>query len=317
MQAGQPEEHFVTLFDNAFLPLGLCLHSSLMTCAQPFHLWIVCMDDLVERQLTQLGLPHVSLIPLREVESDALRLVKAQRTLQEYCWTLTPFAPQFVFDRSPEVHRVTYVDADLCFFDSPRILIDELAATGKPVLITDHAYAPEYDQTATAGRFCVQFLTVTRSSGGLRVLHWWQARCLEWCFNRREDGKFGDQKYLSDWPDRFGAEVHVLEQVERTLAPWNVHHFEKRDGKLTPVFYHFHTLKLASPSRVRLNGGYEVGALGTALYRRYLDVLKHSLDAMRDQQLQITYVPPTRTSSLWRTVKHRLFGGQDVFADLD
>jgi len=86
-------EHFVTLFDSKFLPLGMALHDSLMTHAQPFHLWILCMDEMVEKQLKQISLSHVTLIPLKEIETQELLAVKPGRTQGEYCWTLTPFTP--------------------------------------------------------------------------------------------------------------------------------------------------------------------------------------------------------------------------------
>src|SRR6266545_3078720 len=156
-------EHFVTLFDSNFLPAGMCLHDSMMEHAYPFHLWIVCMDELVEKQLRHLGLPHVSLIPLREAETNALLAVKGDRAREEYCWTLTPFTPQFVFNRDQSALRVTYLDADIFFFASTRILLDEFEASRKHVLITEHAYAPEYDYTTTCGRFCVQFMTFRRT----------------------------------------------------------------------------------------------------------------------------------------------------------
>ena len=76
----KPVEHFVTLFDSNFLSIGMCLHASLMAHGQPFHLWILCMDELVEEQLRRLDLSYVSLIPLREAESDALLEVKKDRT---------------------------------------------------------------------------------------------------------------------------------------------------------------------------------------------------------------------------------------------
>jgi hypothetical protein len=143
-------EHFVTLFDNNFLPMGMCLHDSLMKHGQPFHLWIVCMDELVEQNLRHLALSSVSLIPLREAEDTRLLEVKPTRSRGEYCWTLTPFTPQFVFDRDSSVERVTYLDADLFFFDAPNVLIDEFAASGKHVLITEHAYDPQYEKSGRA-----------------------------------------------------------------------------------------------------------------------------------------------------------------------
>ena len=33
---------------------------------------------------------------------------------------------------------------------------------------------------------------------GLKALKWWRDRCLEWCYARIEDGKFGDQFYIED-----------------------------------------------------------------------------------------------------------------------
>jgi hypothetical protein len=295
MRSGKSDEHFVTLFDSNFLPMGMCLHASLLEHAQPFHLWILCMDELVEQQLRQLALPHVSLIPLQEVETEALLGVKNGRTRGEYCWTLTPFTPQFVFDRDQKVERVTYLDADIFFFDSPQILLKEFEESGKQVLITEHAYAPEYDQTVTSGRFCVQFMTFRRTVGGLKVMEWWQKRCLEWCFNRFEDGKFGDQKYLDDWPERFASEVHVLRQVEKTLAPWNVNYLtQNQPDDFKPVMYHFHSLRLVSPRRVLLYLGYRIGKRGMLLYSEYIQALKISRTILKKNSIPMAVIPSYR-----------------------
>ena len=64
MNSNRPTEHFVTLFDSKFLPMGMALHDSLMAHAQPFHLWILCMDEMVEKQLKLISLPDV-IIPLK------------------------------------------------------------------------------------------------------------------------------------------------------------------------------------------------------------------------------------------------------------
>lgn len=316
MKSDNAETHFVTLFDSQFLPMGMCLHASLLEHAKPFQLWVVCMDDLVEQQLRQLALPHVSLIPLRDVESEALLKARQGRTLGEYCWTLTPFAPQVVFDRDPGVQQVTYVDADVFFFDSPWILLDELTDARKSVLITEHAYDPEYDQSATSGRFCVQFLTVSRTAGAQTVMRWWQDRCLEWCFNRVEDGKFGDQRYLDDWPVRFAEEVHVLRQVEKTLAPWNARYFEQREASLRPVFYHFHGLRILSTKTVRLYEGYDVGKRGAVYYRRYVDALKHVFQRVEDQSVRVDLPSESRVMPALHRMLRRLSGVVEGYAPL-
>ena len=310
-----PVEHFVTLFDNNFLPMGLCLHRSLLEHGQPFHLWILCMDELVERHLHQLALPHVSLISLREVEDDRLLAVKPTRSRGEYCWTLTPFTPQFVFDRDPSVERVTYLDADVFFFDAPHLLIDEFTASAKHVLITEHAYDPRYERSGRAkrgGRFCVQLITFRRTAAAAKVMRWWQDRCLEWCYARVEDGKFGDQKYLDAWPELFGDEVHILRQKERTLAPWNVSYYEKLgQGRIAPVFYHFHGLRLESPAKLLLYSGYRVGAAADDLYRAYLVCLRAILARLSDASIAVPYLP-RRNDLLGKCVayKRRFIDGE-------
>src|SRR5450830_482033 len=307
MRSSNAPEHFVTLFDSNYLPLGICLHHSLVERAQSFHLWIVCMDELAETQLRELALPHVSLLPLREVETPELLAVKAGRSRGEYCWTLTPFTPQFVFDRDPSATRVTYLDADLYFFDAPDILLAELDESGKDVLITPHAYAPEYEQSLTSGIYCVQFVTFLRNAGGMKVLQWWQERCLEWCFARLEDGKCGDQMYLDDWPVRFAAEVHVLKSVEKTMGPWNVRHFMRRDADLQPVLYHFHSFKIVAVNKLHLCSGYRLGA-GRRLYDRYVVVMQQTLRLLHAANMPIPVLAPSRQNSGWlRTFKRWLF----------
>ena len=179
------------------------------------------------------------LMRLEDVETEALLTAKPDRAMNEYCWTVTPFTPRFVFDADPTVTRATYLDADLWFMDKPDTIFDELNQSGKQVLITEHAYSPECDESAASGIYCVQFMSFTRE-GGEHVRQWWQDRCIEWCYNRFEDGKFGDQKYLDDWPSRFANDVHVLQQKQAMLAPWNISRFDSNQG----IVWHFQALRL-------------------------------------------------------------------------
>jgi len=241
-------EHYVTLFDSLFLPQGLALHASLQSHAGEYRLWVLCVDDLTHEVLSKLELPNVSLIRLAELETPELLEVKPGRGKGEYCWTLTPFAPRFVFETDPTVSRVTYLDADLWFLKNPARIFREFEASGAAVLITDHAYAPEFDQSAEYGQYCVQFMTFVRDRCE-PVRKWWEQRCIEWCFGRAEDGKFGDQKYLDDWTQRFDGLVHVLAEQDLALAPWNATRFPIARA----VFFHFHGLRILPGRRIDLS----------------------------------------------------------------
>jgi len=270
-------EHYCTLFDRKFLPAGLCLHESLARLGEEFHLWILCMDEEVEEKLRALKLENITLIRLDEIENERLKGVKGGRSTGEYCWTLTPFLPGYVLERNPALKRVTYLDADIYFFRSTAPIFRELEQSGAEVLITEHAYAPEYDKASTAGRFCVQFVTFANSAGAKGVLQWWQDRCIEWCFARVEDGKFGDQKYLDQWPALFGGKVHILQDKRLALAPWNADFYLSAEkSALLPVFYHFHGLRLIAPTQARLYSGYQVGDAALDLYQAYVQALERA-----------------------------------------
>ena len=274
-------EHFVTLFDNLFLPQGLALHISMERNAGNYTLWILCIDDTVFDVLSKINLPNVRLLQLSQLETKELKNVKMERTSGEYCWTTTPFTPKFVFDSDNSVNRVTYVDADLWFMKNPKPIFQEFEESGKNILITDHGYSPEYDLTEKSGQYCVQFITFARGDGEI-VRQWWEERCIEWCFARFENGKFGDQKYLDNWPEMFPKHVHILSKKEWTLAPWNANRFPYSGG----IFWHFHELRLTekrSKPLVQFVTSYSIPPITRKqIYKPYLEDLSVAIQIMKD-----------------------------------
>lgn len=269
-------EHYVTLFDSAFLPQGLALHASMRRHAGAFTLWVLCMDEEVKAVLDKMHSPSIKTVRLADVETAELLAVKGGRNRAEYCWTLTPFTPKIVFDRDAQVERVTYIDADMFLLKSPAPIFDEFEASGKAVLITDHAYDAEYDSSAGSGQYCVQFMTFVRGRSDT-VRQWWQDRCIEWCFDRVEDGKLGDQKYLDDWPERFSESVHVLSQIDVLLAPWNARRFPYSRA----IAWHFQGFRLLGNDRALLHRGYSVpDVVDRMIYAPYMKELKEILEIL-------------------------------------
>jgi len=302
-------EHFVTLFNSLFLPQGLALHASMERHVKDYTLWILCVDDEAFDILVKLKLPNIQLLRLSEYETEELLEVKLDRTIGEYCWTLTPFAPRFVFEADASVERATYIDADLWFRKDPEPIFREFVTTGKDVLITDHAYAPEYDQSAASGQYCVQFMIFTRG-GGEVVRKWWEEQCIEWCFARVEDGRFGDQKYLDDWPERFSSHVHVLADKELALAPWNAIRFPYSNA----IFWHFHGLRLWS-SNTKMMVFYGTYSLPKPtlqyVYQSYVDDLRQVISKLSD----IGYRPTRQREEVkfLERIRGVLRGGYQLF----
>ncbi|MCX6031988.1 MAG: glycosyl transferase [Chloroflexi bacterium] len=245
---------FCTYFDRNYLTRGLALYHSLVRyCQKPFTLWVLCFDNETYDVLARLDLPGVRLISQQEFEAgdEALVRTKDERSRVEYYWTCTPSLPLYILRHHPQVEIVTYLDADLYFYSDPQPIYDELSAGS--ILIIEHRYAPEHaHHAATSGVYNVGVMAFRRDEHGLACLEWWRERCLEWCYMRMEDGKFGDQKYLDDWPERFPGVV-VLKHKGAGLAPWNVSRYRLAFADSTVsvdgqplIFYHFHGYKLIS-----------------------------------------------------------------------
>jgi len=259
------------------------MYESLREHSSGFHLYIFAFDDLSHKILTNLFLQHVTVIPLSDFETAELLQVKEGRSKAEYCWTCTPSVIYHVLEKF-NVTECTYLDADLYFYSDPSVLIGELDIYKKNVLITLHRFSffPRLYEEKRAGKFCVQFMTFRNEESSLMVLGKWRSQCIDWCFARHEDGKFGDQKYLDEWPEVYDN-VHILEHSGGGIAPWNLtdYSFSVHDniatGKIKKtgisfrvVFFHYQYVKFL------YNGDFDIGWYNipskakSLFYRKYI-----------------------------------------------
>lgn len=276
--------NYCTLFDSNYVTRGLAMYESLKKHSDNFHLFIFAFDERANILLKKLELDNVTVISLAKFEDEALLSIKSTRSAGEYCWTCTPSVIKYAIE-TYSLESCTYLDADLYFFANPSILIDEMGE--KSVLITEHRYTLKYDQSATSGIYCVQFMVFKNSEYGMEVLNWWRDACITWCYARYEDGKFGDQKYLDDWTKRFQC-VHVLKHLGGGVAPWNIQQYKYESGIFDIVFYHFHGFKFLENNKIEL-GNYRLRESDLAfLYKPYLECLEKmkenigTLDTMYD-----------------------------------
>jgi hypothetical protein len=274
--------NYCTLFDSFYLSRGLCLYYSLKTTTPNFKLFIFPFDERADRLLRELNFPEVIVVSQSEFETPQLLQLKSERSRGEYCWTTTPFIIEYCIN-TYQLPNCTYLDADLFFFSNANQLVELMGENS--ILITDHRYTPKYDQSKTSGKFCVQFMTFKNDNRGMTALHWWRDRCFEWCYDRIEDGKFGDQKYLDDWPTRFEG-VYELQHEGGGLAPWNIQQYQVilNDNSLSVknrttesewqiVFYHFHALRFLTTDKIDLSTYALNPDVINSIYRPYIQTL--------------------------------------------
>ncbi len=215
--------HYCTYFDSGFLIQGVALLNSLKRHHTGSVLWVLALDDACARLLEALQEPALRIVQLSEVESgDAeLKAAKTNRSRVEYYFTLSPCWPRWLLERHPEMDRITYLDADMLFFADPGGYFSEMDFVRASVLITDHRFPHWLAHYNKHGRFNVGILSFRNDVVGRGCLNDWRSRCLAWCYDRLEEGKYADQKYLEDWPERFGEAVLVLGNAGVNAAPWS------------------------------------------------------------------------------------------------
>lgn len=279
-------EHYCTYFDQNFLPRALALHASLLRHAGDFLLEVLCLDDRTHELLRRLQLPRVRLLRLAELEQadPALQAARAGRSWVEYVWTLTSPLILHVLERG-DAARVTYLDADLYFYSSPQPVFEEFGDAS--VMLIPHRFHRIVERaTRLNGIFNVGMMTFRRDEHGLQALRWWREQCLAACHADHRDGKFGDQKYLDDWPTRFSG-VKIIAHPGANVAPWNVGQYRvvSQEGRVTIdgvplIFFHFHKLDILGGRWFRI--GMRVSrAHRQAIYPSYLQALAEAYAAVR------------------------------------
>jgi len=254
-------QHYCTYFDHHFLPQGLALYQSLCEHAGAFRLHVLALTEECERHLQAIGFDRLDVISLRRLLSHrpALRQARKNRTVIEFYFTCTASLITYLLEKRLPGEAITYLDADCFFFASPIIVHDmEKSAS---IAITPHRFPARIGNREMYGRFNVGWVTFRRDGNGLACAEDWERRCLEWCFDRLEGERFGDQKYLDAWPEAFRG-LKVLNHPGINCAPWNV---ENASIRLEPdgiringeplVFYHFHGFKWVADRQFEANLG--------------------------------------------------------------
>ena len=281
-------EHFCTYFDHRYAPKGLAMWRSLKHHLPEATLHILCLTDACFEILQACRLRDVELYRLVDIEraNPALVVARSNRSLFEYYFSLTPCLPLHVWHVHSDINRITYVDADVLFFASPRPVFDEIG--GSSIGIIEHRFPPHLADLNKYGRFNVGWLTFRRDHTAISCLETWRSQCLEWCYDRLEDGRFAEQKYLDTWPHTVPG-LRIVQHKGANVAPWNLASFTLAlaEGDLTLdgeplLFFHAHGFQLASPGRTRVSnleryGVRETSDIESALLSPYEAALSAAL----------------------------------------
>ncbi len=272
------KRRFCTLFDKNYLPQLLVLVESLEAHVGSFTIYCFCMDNESFLYLKGLNHPNLILVSHTSLESHIPELItaKSNRSKVEYYFTCTASTCSYVFEHNPTIDLLTYLDADLCFYSSPEIIYHELE--NYSIGIIAHKFYGLWRYYAKYGKFNVGWVSFKNDENGRKCLNDWKYDCLEWCYDRLENGKYADQKYLDAWPKKYHG-VYEIKHPGANLAPWNVGQYQlalNAEDKIEVnnyplIFYHFANFKQVAPTQYYTSvSKYLVKLSGVLLHEIYL-----------------------------------------------
>jgi hypothetical protein len=274
--------NFCTIFDSVYLSKGLALYYSLEKVCN-FKLYVFTSDKDCLRSLEERNLDKLIIVNLKDIENEKLLDLKDKRDTGEYYWTLKAHCITHLFN-SVNLDLVSYIDADIFFYSSPKPLFDELGENS--VLITPHNFSPTYKNDIKNGIYNAGYITFRNDEAGRNALRWWKDRCVEWCYRKKEGGKFGDQLYLNTLSAFEG--VHSLFH-KGILANWNVQQYRfiiknnsiegitSLNKSFKVIFFHFHYLTFYTNGEVELGRRLISKEIINLFYKPYIKMLYESI----------------------------------------
>lgn len=288
--ASRAVRRYCTYFNGDYAPRALLMIESLRRFEPDAVIHALCLDETAARIIGDRA-PETLVTTRAELEAfdPELAAARSNRSTIEFFFTCTSCFPRYVLARHPDTDTITYLDADMVFFESPAGIFAETGDAS--VAIVPHNFTPANAARVAYGIYNVSWVMWRNDAEGRRCLDEYRDDCLRWCHDRLEADRYADQKYLDDWPGRYRG-VHVIRGKGVNLAVWNADGYELRQegGRVTVdgeplVLFHGHAITHVGPRQYELRFG-EYGVernaafLQTVLYRPYVARLNELFEAL-------------------------------------
>jgi hypothetical protein len=280
---------YATILDSRYLSRGLTVYASIAR-HEPSALFVLyCMDDLAATLARSLALPNCRVFTESEFAPEALRNVRPQRSVAEYCWTSKPFVLAHLLSVTPSLEWVAYLDSDMMTFGDLGGQL--LGVADADFMLSPHRFSDDFAHYApTVGGFNAGFAAFRNSAVGNDAIAMWSRLCLESCSVAITETTYADQRYLDDLIAAFPSGC-ASDHPGLNAAPWNIGRYRvtEDDGAVLLdgwplLLYHYQGLHLLHPRWVDLYAGdlRLDPTIRRLIYDPYLRELSRSYRRLRD-----------------------------------
>lgn len=255
-------------FDSNYISRFLILEKSLKKFHVKVNFFILALDYATYEYFKKKNQYNFKVIKLKLLEStfSRLKIIKKKRSKVEYYFTLSPILPLYV-KKKFNIKHLTYMDADFLFISNPKNLFKVFK--NYSVAITKQEANIKY------GKYNVGIIFFNfEYAESVKILNYWAKQCMDWCFDRCQDGKYADQKYLDIWPAIL-KKIKIFEARQLYLSPWD-NNINNKLCSIKPIAFHFHGLKVFR--NFFITGFYNYNKVCSGdilkLYKKYVYLIK-------------------------------------------
>lgn len=258
----QKTVYFTSIVPNYLAKARVLCESLKETNPGSFFVLGICDSKSIDEEL--LKTPFDAYLPFEAIDSIIdKRSFLFKHNVTELCTAVKPFYAEEIMKRFG-AEKVIYLDPDIVVFYSLEPLSNLLEKSS--IILTPHQLKPENEDIYVReneilflkrGTYNLGFFGVNSSQDGLEILHWWQSRLLNYCFDDNYEvlpdlsangllGLFTDQKWVDLIPSFFPSH-QILRDPGYNVCTWNLSHRHvemTKDGKYLvngyPMrFFHF------------------------------------------------------------------------------
>ena len=297
-----------TVCNISYLPKALVLGDSLAIHHQ-IRLNVILFDkkqELIPDPKT------VDITWLEDLDVPEWKQLAFMYDIIEFSTCLKPFIALKLLET---YKKVIFLDPDTAVYNNLAPIEQDLDA--HPVILTPHYLKPQPATQSESdlgmmrfGSFNLGFFAVRQGEQATNFLHWWNRRCIDFCFMESQFGLSTDQKWVSIAPCFFDF-LKISFNPGYNMAAWNT--FERRlTSKMDSqylvnhysplIFFHFSNFDHDDPQYMNKRASSEAGVNYNLLeelgrdysqklkyYERLIMRVPYSYDYMSDG----SYISPT------------------------
>lgn len=212
--------YYYTVVSKEYTYKVLLLYYSMIKHDESFRFYIICLNKDSRKLFESLGLSNAVLIDAEVLEAydEELAAVKGKRSIKQYAWAVKPSAALYIFEKYSKVDHIIWLDGDTLFLSSPEPIYEEWGEY--PVALTEEKFTGKYEHIAEIyGFYNTGFMGFRRSDTALKCLEYFRQKLMEWNYDEKEQYRWNDQLYVSDWPQRF-ENIEVIKNHGVNMTPF-------------------------------------------------------------------------------------------------